>query len=136
MRALFLLLALAPAASAGELVPARTIRAKEVITASDLMRSEDTAGSSGLPLSDLVGKEARITLYPGRTIHPSDIGEPALVDRNELVTLVFHQGPLRISVEGRALARGASGERVQVMNLASRGTIVGTVQDDGTIKVE
>lgn len=117
-------------------VPTRTIRAKEVIEARDLeVRATDADGAFADP-SLIIGQEARVALYPGRPITPASIGPPALVGRNDLVTLIFDHSALSISTEGRALGRGAAGERIRVMNLASRTTVTGTIRPDGQIEVK
>lgn len=137
MRRLVVLLLVVPAAGAADiLVPARTIRAREVIVAADIARRPaDVAGAID-DLRALVGQEARVVLYPGRPIRPGDVGPPALVDRNDPVTLVFRGAGLRISAEGRALGRGAAGEVIRVMNLSSRVTLAGRIRPDGSIEVQ
>jgi len=118
------------------IVPARTIRAQEIISAEDLVRkSADISGALSDPL-EIVGQEAHVVLYAGRPIRPGDIGPPAAVSRNDMITLIFSKGPLRIATEGRALGRGAVGETVRAMNMASRLTVTGTVLANGTIEVQ
>lgn len=137
MRVLICLLALTPLSAVAEIVvPIRTIRAKEVIVASDLEVKASSVAGAVQNLSDLVGQEARVALYPGRPIRSSDIGPPAIVDRNDLVTLVFDRVALSITAEGRALGRGAAGERIRVMNLSSRTTVTGVIRPDGQIEVK
>jgi flagella basal body P-ring formation protein FlgA len=51
------------------------------------------------------------------------------------VQVSFDGKGLQIVTEGRALDRGAVGERIRVMNISSRATVFGTVQEDGTIQV-
>ena len=117
------------------IVPARTIRAREIISAGDLIRkSVDIEGALSDPL-DIIGQETRVVLYVGRPIRLGDIGPPAIVDRNDTVTLVFSRGPLRIATEGRALGRGAVGETIRAMNMTSRVTVSGTIQANGSIEV-
>ncbi|NDW46046.1 flagellar basal body P-ring formation chaperone FlgA [Ruegeria sp. PrR005] len=140
MRTLALALALAlclpQAATAEILVPSRTIRAKAIIGPEDLvLKSVDMAGVYADP-SEVVGQEARVALYPGRPIRYDDIGPPAIVDRNDLVTLYFDRGSLVISTEGRALGRGAAGDVIRVMNLSSRTTVSGQIRPDGSIEVK
>lgn len=138
MRALALALALClpQAAMAEILVPSRTIRAKAIIGPEDLaLKSVDMPGVYADP-SDVVGQEARVALYPGRPIPYDDIGPPAIVDRNDLVTLFFDRGSLVISTEGRALGRGAAGDVIRVMNLSSRTTVSGQIRPDGSIEVK
>ncbi|MEM9126779.1 MAG: flagella basal body P-ring formation protein FlgA, partial [Pseudomonadota bacterium] len=44
--------------------------------------------------------------------------------------------PLSITTEGRALGRGAAGDRIRVMNLSSRTTVTGLIRPDGQIEVK
>ena len=120
---------------ADSVVPTRTIRAEAIIQDTDvtLSRSADTVGYARL--ADVVGQEARVVLYPGRPIGIDDIGPPAIVARNQLVRVAFQAGGLEILTEGRALERGAVGDRVRIMNLSSRATLFGQVQPDGSIQV-
>lgn len=138
MRVLACLLGLACAAPAlaDVVVPVRTIRAKEVLSAEDFQVKPATIPGAIDTLADVVGQEARIALYPGRPVRAGDVGPPAVVDRNQLVTLEFLSGNLRIVAEGRALGRGAIGDRIRVMNLASRSTLSGRIKDTGLVEVE
>ncbi|WP_420585368.1 flagellar basal body P-ring formation chaperone FlgA [Ruegeria sp.] len=137
MRALILISLLAPASVWADIVvPTRTIRAKEIISATDLeLKAQQVSGAVSNP-EFLIGQEARIALYPGRPIRAGDVGPPALVDRNDLVVLVFDRQPLSITAEGRALGRGAAGDRIRVMNLSSRTTVTGVIRPDGQIEVK
>ncbi len=138
MRVLLLSLALmAPVGALAEIVvPTRTIRAKEIISPADLeTKARDLPGAVTDP-NALIGQEARAALYPGRPIRAADVGPPALVDRNDLVVLVFSSQPLSITTEGRALGRGAVGDRIRVMNLSSRTTVTGRIRSDGQIEVK
>jgi flagellar basal body P-ring formation protein FlgA len=118
------------------IVPVRTIRAKEIIRAEDLVQKPaDIDGTISNP-AEIVGKEARVALYAGRPIKPGDVGPPAVVSRNDLITLVFSRGPLRISIEGRALGRGSVGETIRAMNMVSRMTVSGVVMSNGSVEVQ
>lgn len=117
------------------LVPTRVIQPRMLITA-DAVTLRATHYAGGLSdLSQVIGKEARVALYPGRPIRPQDIGAPALIERNEIVPLVFAASGLDIKTEGRAMGRGAVGERVKVMNLASRTMVMGVIRADRTVVV-
>lgn len=135
MLRLVLILALGAPVSAESLVATRTIRAKTLIAPEDL-----TLVSAALPgaLTDpaqAVGLEARVSIYAGKPVRAGDLGPPTLVERNQLVTLVYLSGGLAISTEGRALARGSEGEEVRVMNLGSRNTVTGRIGPDGAVYV-
>ncbi len=126
-----LLLAAYPAA-ADIYTPTRVIRAKEVIGPGDVVRHvSDMAGPDAV-----IGLEARLTLYPNQPIRTGDVGPPAIVERNQVVTLTFATGGLRIATDGRVLDRGAAGDMVRVINLSSRTSVSGRVHENGWIEVE
>jgi flagella basal body P-ring formation protein FlgA len=132
--ALITALLLAQPALADSIVAARTIRAQTILTGSDLaIKDNDIRG--GVTADQLIGMEARISLYAGRPIQLTDVGPPAVVERNQIVPLVYEMNGLRISAEGRSLARAGPGEYVRVMNMSSRATIMGQVLPDGRIRV-
>lgn len=129
-------LILAPAVSVGDtLVAARTIPSRAIISLEDVALKEGDILGGLDTLADVIGKEARVAIYAGRPIRRNDIGSPALVERNQIVTLDYSKGGLKISVEARALGRGSAGDVLRFMNLDSRSTILGTVQRDGSILV-
>ena len=113
----------------------RAIRSQTVLEPEDLTVSEETVPGGVTAVEEAVGREAKVALYPGRPILVSQIRSPALVERNAVVRMSYASGPLQIVTEGRALERGAAGDPVRVMNLASRQTVTGTVSPDGSIKV-
>lgn len=118
------------------LLSTRTLRANHVIAAEDLTPGTQPARPGFVTHPDeAIGMEARVTLYTGRPIPLSGLGPPALVERNQLVTLIFRQNGLEIRAEGRALGRAALEDAVRVMNLASRTTVTGHVTGPGVITV-
>ncbi len=136
MRALLLaLIVAAPPAGADILLATTTIRAQSLIGPGDIDIAKGEAAGLAASPDDVVGKEARVTIYAGRPIRLADLGAPALVDRNQLVTLVFRQGVLSMTADGRALDRAGAGETVRAMNLGSRNVVTGRVAADGSILV-
>ena len=122
-------------AQAETLVAARTIRPNELISARDLELTDQTVPGTLSDPNMAIGQEARTALYAGRPIRPEDIGRPAVVNRNEIVSLVFVGDGLRISTEARSLGRGGIGDRIRVMNLSSRASVFGKIQPDGSVVV-
>ena len=121
---LLILAALAAGPAVGDtLVAARNIPAQTLIGPDDLLlQPVDVPGGTDDALL-LVGMETRTALYAGRPVRPGDVGSPALVDRNEIISLIYDVGGLRIATEGRALGRAGEGEVIRVMNLSSRATV-------------
>lgn len=137
MRAAILLSALLAGGSAfaQTVEPARPIRANSLISEGDLTMTEDNVPGALSDIADAAGKEAKVTLYPGRPILFDQVGPPALIERNQQVHMNYADGPLSISTEGRALERGGVGEVIRVMNLTSKQIVSGAVAADGSIKV-
>jgi flagella basal body P-ring formation protein FlgA len=133
--ALFVAMLAAGAVLAQSVRPVRAIRSHTVLEAADLELADEAVQGAVGSIEAAVGQEARVALYPGRPILASQIGAPALVERNQVVRVSYMSGALKIVTEGRALDRAAAGDPVRVMNLASRQTITGTVADDGSIRV-
>lgn len=126
-----------PAMTVAETVtPVRTIRAGETISHQDVVLSPQITNGAVSELSDVIGKEARIALYPQRPIFAQNLQEQAVVERNQRVQLIFVKNGLSIMTEGRALGRGATGEIVRAMNLSSKTIIFGKIAHDGALYVE
>lgn len=133
MRYLGLILLLIPLPAPADIViAARTIRAHSIITAQDLQLRP---GEGLVRAEALIGQEARVSLYAGRPINPADVGPPAVVERNQIVPLIYDQRGIRIVTEGRALDRAGADQVIRVMNISSRSTVSGRVLPDGRIMV-
>ncbi len=134
--------ALAATLGAAPLAIADTVEAVRVLQRGTIIAPGDVMVSYGEPrrneaqaMHEVIGKEVRATVRPGRAIRTTDLRSPILVERNQLVDLVYRSGTLTIRGEGRALRQGGSGERIRVMNLDSRIVITGQVTSDGRVEV-
>lgn len=132
---LLLILALAVPAAAESVVATRTIRAKAVIVPEDLTLVNAELPGALTDLAAAVGQEARVSIYAGKPVRLGDLGPPTLVERNQVVTLIYVAGGLAISTEGRALGRGSAQDTIRVMNLGSRTTVSGRIGPDGAVYV-
>jgi len=116
-----------------------TLRAGEIVSQSDVeMRPVALryAESGGLITMDqLVGKQLRRSNRAGMMLRSSDITEPELVKRSEMVTIIYRNGPLSLSVTGQALNAAAKGEVVSVLNIASKKVIHGIAVSRGTVEM-
>jgi len=135
IRLVFILALLAAPVTADTLVAARTVRSHAIITPDDItIKDVAIPGALTFP-EEAIGQEARVVLYAGRPIRPGDIGPAAIVDRNQIVRLIFQSGSLQIVTEGRSLGRGGVGDFIRVMNLSSRTTVSGIIAADGSVTV-
>jgi flagella basal body P-ring formation protein FlgA len=132
IRLALLLTLLAGPIAADTLIAARTIPARSIIGPEDiLVRDIDALGALETPAL-AIGQEARVALYAGRPIRAADVGAPAVVERNQIITLIYRHGVIVISTEGRALDRAGPGDRIRVMNISSRTTVSAQVDATGT----
>lgn len=117
--------------SAETIVAAHTVRPQSILTAADLSVTDATVPGGVDDPDMLIGQEARVALYAGRPIRLNDVGPPALVDRNQIMPLIYMTGTLAITTEGRALDRAAAGEWIRVMNVQSHTTVTAQISADG-----
>lgn len=125
------------AGGAGEpgVVATRPIPSRTILTEGDVALRPSPFGVGLTDPAEAVGLETRVALYAGRPIRAEDLGPPALIERNALVLMRYQRGALFIIAEGRALDRGAIGDRIRVTNLSSRQTVVGRIAADGAVEV-
>ena len=116
-------------------IATRTIRAQSVIIPDDVSVTDGEMTGIADDPAQVVGLEARRAIYAGRPIRLTDIGPPAVIERNQIVPIIFQKNGLQITAEGRSLSRAAPGERVRVMNMSSRNTVNGWVGPNGTVFV-
>ena len=129
------IVAMSPAA-ADTVVAVRTIPAQTVISADDVTISGEVTGEALRQVQSIIGMETRVALFAGRPIRTNDISQPAVVERNQIIPLLFERAGLVISTDGRALGRAVPGDIIRVMNIGSRMTVSARIGQDGTAYVE
>jgi len=135
IRTLCFFTALALPAQAETVVAIKTISANSMIKMDDITIIDQSIVGGESDPALFVGMEARVALYAGRAISISDVGLPAIVERNQRLPLVFRGGGITIRTDGRSLTRAGPGDSVRVMNLASRTTVFAILGDDGVAYV-
>ena len=135
MRFLVLAALLPASAMADSVVATRTIRAQSVIAAQDVAMVPAEITGALTATDAAVGLEAKVTLFAGRPVRAADLAAPALIQRNQVVPVVYQVAGLTIRTDGRALERGGAGAVIKVMNLASHLTVQGAISPDGIVRV-
>ncbi|MCA0270494.1 MAG: flagellar basal body P-ring formation protein FlgA [Proteobacteria bacterium] len=126
---------LAGPAAADTVVALRSLQARTVIAAGDVTLKPGTVAGAATRLEDVIGRETLVAVFKDRPVFAQNAGAPTLVERNQIVPLIFTSGTLLISAEGRALGRGGEGDLIRIMNTASRATVTGMVMPDGSVSV-
>ena len=135
MRFLVLTALLPASAMADSVVATRTIRAQSVIATQDVAMVPAEITGALTATDAAVGLEAKVTLFAGRPVRAADLAAPALIQRNQVVPVVYQVAGLTIRTDGRALERGGAGAVIKVMNLSSHLTVQGAISADGSVRV-
>ncbi len=118
--------------------PVRPIAAGEAITTAHLRVDRVPARGVRTPapaMESLVGLVARRALQPGIALVAGDFAEPLMVKRGDMVLLLYRTDAMTLTMSGRALANGAAGASVPVINLRSDRVIQTVVTGPGTVEV-
>ncbi len=84
----------------------------------------------------IVGLTATKNLKTGAFIKASDIETPKMIQKNQLVTLIFKKSNLSLKTQGKAMAHGALNDTVAVMNINSKRTVHGIVKAPGVVVIQ
>lgn len=122
-------------------VPTRRIGQGEVIGRGDIdwqpMREQTLARTviAGETV-DVVGMAARRPLSAGTALRATDVEPPILVERRANVMVVLQMPQMTLTMQGKALDRGALGETVRVENLHSKRLVEGVVSGPGKVTID
>lgn len=109
----------------------------EVLKASDLTMIKRPKGE-GPVITDLhaaTGLAARHQLHAGQPLHDADLMKPAIVQRNDNVTIIYEAPGLSLTLRGQAQDSGALGDTINVQNVQSKRIVQGVVTGPGRITV-
>lgn len=133
-------------------LPARiSISGKVVLTRRYLKRHHEIAArdlfvaeKNLLPLpadvvtdpAEAVGKRTTLTLNGEEILRSSMLETPPLVKKGDRVNLIIEREGFKITAGGEALEEGRRGERVKLINLASKKEISGRILDARNVRVD
>jgi flagella basal body P-ring formation protein FlgA len=109
----------------------------EILKASDLtkLRRPKSEGSVITDPQAAAGLAARHQLRPGQPLHDADLMKPALVQRNDVVTIFYEAPGINLTLRGQAQDAGALGDTINVMNTQSKRMLQGVVVGAGRVTV-
>ena len=79
------------------------------------------------------GKVSSHILAQGKILMENDWVEPTLVNRNDLVTILYDRDGLSITLQAKAMASGVKDEVIEVQNLSSHKVFNARVVDERTL---
>jgi flagella basal body P-ring formation protein FlgA len=117
----------------------KTLRNGDIIGATDIswieIDAKDLQNDQLLKEEDFIGKTPRRMVNAGKPVRDNELQKPVLVDRGDMVTLVYKTGSITLTAKGKALQGGAAGDLVKFVNIASNRTLDGFVSADHEITV-
>lgn len=121
-------------------VLSQTINNGSIIGANDIdyieIPESDVRPEMVLSADSLIGMTPRRTAYSGKPLKATDLQAPMIIERGDVVTMLFKSGPLVLTASGKALQNGAKGDMIRVTNMVSNETIEGFVTASKEITVK
>ena len=103
----------------------------DVIGANDLemiaIPEKNLNGSIIIKKESLIGMTPRRVVLSGQPVQFNDIESPRMIARGDVITMIFKEGPLQLTAQGKALENGALGDKIRVVNASSSKTILAEV---------
>jgi flagella basal body P-ring formation protein FlgA len=117
----------------------RPLNRSEVVMAADIVverrKKSDLPTDAAATIEDVAGLAVRRALRAGQPVRRADLAKPELVKRDDLVTLYYEVPGIVLTVRGKALASGAEGDTISVLNIQSKRTVQGVVDGRGRVIV-
>ncbi len=118
----------------------RSMSKGDIVQASDLgtqqVKRADLASDTVFETTRLSGMQLRNNAPKGQILREADLSRPELVERGGMVTLVYENRGITLTVKGKAMSSGAQGDVVSVQNLGSKKVIEGRVTGPGRVSVQ
>ncbi len=98
-------------------------------------RVTQTQGLYITTLEQVLGTIAKRNLQPAQLLMLTDVGQPALIHRGDIVTVVLTKGRVKIETRGIANNDAGRGESVTVTSASTRAQLTGVAEASGTVVV-
>jgi len=122
------------------LVLARQMQKGTVLTASDMkLAKRDLASLSYGYFENIksgIGMKLKRRAVTGAVLTPAMLKKPQIISRGQKITIMAQSGNMQVRMNGKALASGAIGDRIKVMNMKSRKKLEGIITLTGEVKVD
>ncbi len=120
-------------------IPTRRLMPGDIVADNDLSVVRLPQGRLGAftvtQRDELVGMQVRRMLAEGRPVMVQSIMQPLVIDRGDLITIHYADGPLKLTAPGRALGDAHRGQEVRIVNLASNTSLAGIAASEGIVEV-
>lgn len=116
----------------------RSVDRNEVLKASDVVierRPRLEVGNDPARRERAVGMQTRKAMRAGQAIRLADLTKPDLVQRDQIVTLIYQTDGLYLTMRAKAIENGSEGDTISVINTQSKRTLQGVVTGAGQVSV-
>lgn len=117
----------------------KTLASGDIINGYDIdwvdIREGELQHDMILEADELVGMTPRRMLVSGKPVRSNELERPQLVERGDIVTIVFNDSAMTLTTQGKAMQSGAKGDVIRIVNISSNRTIDAFVESDGTVTV-
>lgn len=99
-----------------------SLNAGDIVRADDLTWSRDAVAGADAPrdAETVIGMAARRPVREGEAVSLRDVSTPLVIRKDDMVSVVFSQAGLSLTLQAKALADAAIGQSVSVINPASK----------------
>jgi flagella basal body P-ring formation protein FlgA len=87
-------------------------------------------------IADLIGKETKTTIPALKTIRTTQLIEPRIITRNNVVDIIYQTGNIELKTIGTAMSDGSEGEVIDVKNNSSKKVIQAIVIAPNLVRVQ
>lgn len=99
------------------------------------MRADKVRRQTVTDAGELLGMSPKRTVAPNRPIRSNDLQRPVMIDKGDVVTMVFRAGGLTLTASGRAVESGGRNGVIRVLNERSRLTVEARIVAPGQVVV-
>lgn len=112
---------------------ARNLSTGEMVQPEDLVWAKVAAAPADAPrdADAVIGQAARRPLRQGAAVSTRDVSAPQVIKTGDVVTVTFEADGISLAIQGKALANGALGDTLLVMNPTSKKTLQAVVTGPG-----
>lgn len=117
-----------------------TLKNGDVIGKNDIdfmyLQDHMVRGDLALKADHLIGMTPRRIVTAGQPVEMNELETRKVVERGEMVTMIFQRGALQLTAQGKALQNGAKGDIVRVVNMGSNKTLQAHVSGEREVTVQ
>lgn len=116
---------------------ARNLTAGEIVQPEDLIWGKAAAAPSDAPgdAEVVIGLAARRPLRAGAAVSARDVSAPQVIKSGELISVIYEDGGISLSLQGKAMGSAGVGDSLAVMNTTSKKTLQAVAMGPGQAAV-